>query len=525
MNPYKTLHQRLSKLINDGSTPCLSNSLIGIEKESLRVGADGKISQTTHPAALGSALTHPNITTDYSEALIEFITPPLTQHKALPYLQDLQKFAYNHLDNEILWATSMPCVVSGEASIPIAEYGKSNQGMMKTVYRRGLGHRYGRIMQVIAGVHFNYSLPEKFWPVFQAHEDNHDDPQDFISDSYFAMIRNLQRFGWLVPFLFGASPAVCKSFLGGKPTSLIEFNENTVYEPHATSLRMGDIGYQNSREDEFGIKACYDSLEAYVNCLTNAIETPCPEYKKIDMIVDGEYQQLNTNILQIENEYYSSVRPKQVPTGNEKPTLGLKRRGVKYIELRSLDINSFDPLGINEEQLYFLEAFLVFCLLHKSPDINVRERKEIDENSMITAHRGREPGLQLQRNGENQGLTAWAAEITEQMRGVCEILDKENNSTLFMTSLNKQIELINDPDKTPSAKMIAEMRNNHEGFYHHAMRMSQQHHDYFKNIQLSTEQTQYFNDSVYQSIRDQKTIEDNDTLSFDKFLEQYFSQK
>jgi len=216
-----------------------------------------------------------------------------------------------------------------------------------------------------------------------------------------ALIRNLQRFGWLIPYLFGASPAICKSFLGAAPTTLKAFNESTYYEPYATSLRMGDIGYQNNKENETGVKANYDSLEDYIDSLSYAIATPCPEYEKIGVLVDGEYRQLNANILQIENEYYSTIRPKQILKGNEKPTLALKRRGVSYVELRSLDVNAFDPLGINERQLHFLECFLLFCLLHESPAIGDYERKAIDENELRAAHRARDPKLKLIRGRRN----------------------------------------------------------------------------------------------------------------------------
>ncbi len=521
---YSKLQQRI-KYFTDTGTASLRGSLIGIEKESLRVGPDGKIAQTPHPISLGSSLTHPYITTDYSEALIEFITPPLADHKALSYLHDIQVFVVNQLEGENLWAASMPCVVAGENSITIAQYGSSNLGKMKTVYRRGLGHRYGRIMQVISGVHFNYSLPIAFWPVYQALESESGDLQNFISDSYFSMTRNLQRFGWLVPYLFGASPAVCKSFLGGTTSSLIEYDNTTLYEPYATSLRMGDIGYQNSKESHFGIKACYDNIETYISCLTKAIETPCPEYEKFNAIIDGEYQQLNANILQIENEYYSSVRPKQILKGNEKPTLALQRRGVKYIELRSLDINPIDPLGINADQLYFLETFVIFCLLHESPLISSREQKEIDQNAMDTAHRGRDPSLRLQKNGDTHTLQSWATELTDEMRGVSEMLDKANNTNKFTQSLNKHIEMIKDPNETPSAKMLADMREKNEGFFHHAMRMSQKHHAQYKKLTLSNEKRQFFKNSATQSIEKQKKLEATDSHPFDEFLKDYFAQK
>ena len=394
------LEERLARLHNSGQRGVLSGGRVGLEKEALRVSADGMISRAPHPAGLGSPLTSLYITTDYSEALTELITPPLsTGRQALDFLRDAQQFVVSRLQDEILWATSMPCVLQGGEKIPIAEYGSSNAGMMKTVYRRGLGHRYGRVMQVISGVHFNYSLPDTFWPIYQRLEQNGGDSRAFRDAHYFGLIRNLERHGWLVPYLFGASPAVCKSFLEGKSSTLQAFNDTTSYEPFATSLRMGKIGYTNRQEECVGVKACYDNIEAYVASLTRAIETPCSQWEKIGVEVNGRYEQLNANILQIENEYYSTVRPKQVLEGLEKPTLALRRRGVRYVELRSLDVNAFHPLGVSDEQVLFLEAFMLYCLLQTSPTIRSREQKEIDRNLERVAHQGRDPSLQLLRDG------------------------------------------------------------------------------------------------------------------------------
>lgn len=526
---YRIAEQRLSKLINQGGKQLLANSQIGLEKESLRVSPDGGLAQTTHPAALGSPLTHPYITTDYSEALVEFVTPPCTKiQDALDFLRDTQQFAYSVLDKasdmELLWATSMPCVVAGETSIPIARYGKSNAGTMKTVYRRGLGHRYGRVMQVIAGVHFNYSFPDNFWPVFQDIEKETSNSQDFISASYFALIRNLQRFGWLVPYLFGASPAVCKSFLSGKTSRLDSFNENTYFQEFATSLRMGDIGYQNNKESESGIKANYDSVESYIASLKRATETPFPDYKKIGVQLGGRYEQLNANILQIENEYYSTIRPKQIMQPFEKPIHALKERGVRYVELRSVDVNAYDPLGINDRQMRFLEAFLVFCQLHASPPISAQERKDIDNNELAAAHRGRDPHLMLSRNGKKIHLKKWAAEIMEAMAGVCELLDEGDDCKRYAESLSMQAEKVQDPDRTPSARMLAEMRAQGEGFFHFALRMSQQHQAYFRGLSPNPEKEAEFVRLAEQSWLRQREIEASDEETFSAYLQRYFAQ-
>ena len=524
---YRLSEKNLKAFLNIEDKSIFAQSLIGLEKETLRVNHGGGLAQTTHPSSLGSALTHPYITTDYSEALLEIVTPPSHDiSKVLGFLNDTQNFIYNQLDDELLWATSMPCVVAGETSIPLAKYGSSNSGLMKTVYRRGLGHRYGRVMQVIAGVHFNFSFSENFWSMFLelSKSNNGRSQQDSISENYFSLLRNLQRFGWLIPYLFGASPAVCKSFLQGKETSLESFNKTTYYEPFATSLRMGDIGYQNNKESEVGVVADYSSLINYTNSLQHAVETPCPEYERIGLEVNGVYQQLNANILQIENEYYSTVRPKQVINKDEMPMEALRARGVQYVELRSLDVNASHPLGINEEQLYFLETFMLFCLSHESPLIDANEKKEIDQNEMLTAHQGRDPNLRLSRKGKEISIKDWGGEILDAMQGYASLLDDVHGSTNHSVSLKNQRQAVNDPESTPSAKMLAEMNDKGEGFYQYAMRMSQQHHEAFLQKELSEAQMQFYQDLSVTSLKQQKQMEIDDLLPFATFLEKYFAK-
>ena len=522
---YQTIEQRLARLVNSGDSHLIRHGRIGLEKESLRVSPEGGIAQTPHPRVLGSALAHPYITTDYSEALAELITPPLADSsEALDFLRDAQKFVYEHLEDEILWATSMPCILADGESIPIATYGSSHLGTMKTVYRRGLGHRYGRVMQVIAGVHFNYSPPEGFWSLYQQLEQDRGTLRDFTDDAFMGLIRNLQRFGWLIPYLFGASPAVCKTFLGGRPTNLDEFDVHTYFEPFATSLRMGDIGYTNSQEEGVGIKADYGSLDAYITSLSRAITTPCPLWERIGVKVNGRYEQLNANILQIENEYYSTVRPKQVPANNEMPTLALRQRGIRYVELRSLDVNAFDPLGISEEQLRFIEAFMLFCLFHESPLIQPRERREIDDNILRTAHQGREPGFALQRGGEEIGLADWATELCDAMEPVCALLDEERKNGPYLHALAACKEKVMDPDQTPSARMLAEMRERGEGFFHFAKRMSLEHQSYFAQLGLDQEQRRLFENESVVSHERQAAMEVSDTGSFDDYLAAYARQ-
>lgn len=517
--------QLVSRLRAAGFTPLLRQGRIGLEKECLRVNSEGKIAQTPHPAALGSPLTHPYITTDYSEALLELITPPCeSSAEALDFLGDVQHFVYARLEDELLWSGSMPCVIPGESSIPLARYGSSNVGTMKNVYRRGLGYRYGRTMQVIAGVHFNYSFGDAFWPALRQFEGDGRALQEYISARYFDLLRNMLRIGWLIPYLFGASPAVCRSFVGGDEGRLEPFDEFTLYAPYATSLRMGDIGYQNNKENENGIKANYDSLRQYVASLERAIETPCPEYEKIGVKVDGQYRQLNANILQIENEYYSTVRPKPLLQGNEKPIRALQRDGVRYLELRSLDVSAFDPLGVNEEQLRFLEVLMLYCLFHHSPPVSVIERREIDFNELETAHRGREPGLNLMRCGRATPLRDWALEVCDEMLPYAQLLDGDGGATPYSGAVARQRAAVLNPDLTPSARMLAQMREHHESFFDFARRKALAHQRYFNAQPLTAEREAMLQQEVARSLERQLQIEAADQLDFDSYLAAYFAQ-
>jgi len=520
-----SVQSRLARLSNEADIGLLRDARFGLEKESLRVSATGGMALTPHPQALGSALTHPDITTDYAESLIEFITPPVPGvAEALDYLADLQAYVYRRLDNEILWATSMPCVLSGDRNIPVAKYGTSNAGRMKHIYRVGLGHRYGRVMQVIAGVHFNWSFSDALWPAYRLIEGRVCGLGDFRDQRYMAQIRNLQRYGWLIPYLFGASPAVCKSFFQGQATNLPSFDETTYYAPHATSLRMGDIGYQNSREEGLGIKACYDDVQSYADSLLRATMQPAAAWEALGVRDGDDYRQLNANILQIENEYYSTVRPKQLLEGLEKSSLALKKRGIRYIELRSLDVNAYHPLGLDETQGRFLEVFLLFCLFADSPLIDECERREIDRNLLDVAHRGREARLMLQHRGVRLPMRAWALEILESMLPVCERLDAIEGGAWFEDSMDEQIVKVRAPELTPSAKMLEEMRDKGEGFYQFARRLSHQHQRYFLERKLSPKVIAKLDAKGVQSMAEQKRLEAEPQMDFDAFLADYFAQ-
>jgi len=517
---------RLNYLLEQQKQHLLVGGLKGIEKESLRISSQGLISQTSHPHALGSALSHPHITTDYSEALLEFITPPFAEiTQTLDFMHNVHQYVYDHLDEEMLLSTSMPCGINGDESIPIAEYGNSNIGQMKHVYRQGLWHRYGRTMQAIAGIHFNYSVPEALWPVLHEQNQSKNKLDDFISETYFGLIRNFQRQGWLILYLFGASPAICKSFFKSRPHLMAEFDEfdqYTLYHPYATSLRMSDIGYKSKNQADLQID--YNSLSGYVNSLSEAIDTPYPDYEKIGIKVDGVYKQLNSNILQIENEFYSTVRPKQIAESCEKPTLALKRRGVQYVEIRSLDLDLFNPIGIDENKARFVEAFLLNCLLQDSPKYTGQEQHINNTNQLNVAHQGRKPGLEINKNGQDISLKTWACDILESMKAVCEILDANDDKKAYTRALQQQVEVVENAELTPSAKILQGMKEQQQPFACLGLNLSEKHKQHFKNNELDSLSTQKFDEMSRTSHIKHKEIEAKDSHSFDDFLAKYFAQ-
>jgi glutamate--cysteine ligase len=519
----KKFERRLAGLINSGERAVLRGGRKGVEKESLRVSPAGEIVQTRHPAALGAPLTNEHITTDFSESLIELVTPPFRETwELLQYLCDIHQFVYRHLDDELLWSTSMPCALTGDDSIPLAQFGSSNVGRMKTIYRHGLGVRYGRIMQAISGVHFNYSFSPALWDAL-ADINKADRPrQDFISEQYFGLLRNYRRFGWLVLYLFGTSPAVSRSFFAGRAIHLSTLDEDTVYEPYGTSLRMSDIGYRNKNQATVSVSV--NGLDEYVRDLSRAISTPYAPYEKIGVKVDGEYLQLNANILQIENEYYSFIRPKRIARSGERPTKALRRAGVEYVEVRALDVSAFDPVGVNQNKLRFLEAFLAMCLLRESVPISRGEQQALDENHWRVARRGREPGLNLNREGRDFPMSEWARELLDSMRGLCELLDHGEQARPYTTALEQQRAKIDDVERTPSARLLAEMRQSGESFFQLAQRMSKMHKDYFLDLHPPDERRlAEFAAAAQESHEEQSRIEAADKTDFDTYLADYLA--
>jgi glutamate--cysteine ligase len=516
------LRQRIQALLDSDAATTLTAIRRGIEKESLRIAANGEIARTPHPEQLGSALTHPHITTDYSEALLEFITPPSTElHQPIKFLEQLHRYTYRHIGDELLWVNSMPCKIGTDDNVPVANYGSSNVGRMKHIYRVGLGHRYGRKMQTIAGIHYNFSFPETFWRLHQELEGDRAPLQTYISRRYFDLTRNFQRYSWLLVYLFGASPALCASFLAGREHELLESFDHSLYRPKATSLRMSDLGYQNNAQSS--LKVCYNSLEEYVRTLTHAINTPEPAYQKLGVRdAEGEYRQLNANILQIENEYYSSIRPKRTIEKSERPTLALTRRGVEYIEIRALDLNPFEPVGINQIEIRFLDLFATYCLLRESPQLEQCDFGTAKENLRRVVYDGRNTGLHLDNEGRRVTLQQWGLEKLDQMTPIAALFDRAHGGSDYTDALQNQRDKLLDPDATPSGQILAALETRNQSFFRFAMDQAQAHRDHFLSMPQEPADEQRLRQQAQTSLAEQRASEAQPEPAFEEYLQAYF---
>lgn len=482
----------------------------GIEKEGLRVLPTGGLALTPHPLALGAALTHPLITTDYSESQLELITGA---HKGvqqcLDELTEVHQFVHHTLKDsggELLWASSMPCGLPTDETIPIGRYGSSNVGRAKSVYRMGLGHRYGRRMQTISGIHYNWSLP------------------GVDSEQYFALIRNFRRHAFVLLYLFGASPALCPCFVEGREHRLQAMpGGHALYLPHATSLRMGRLGYQSDAQATLAVS--YNGLTGYANSLHEALTKPYPAYETVGIRnPGGDYNQLGTSLLQIENEFYGTIRPKRTVRTGERPLHALRERGVEYVEVRLMDLDPFVPVGITAPTMRLLDVFLLHCLLSDSPPDTPEEIAELKHNQHLTAERGREPGLHLTRNGQSVALTTWGDEVLAACEPLAAALDATHGTTDYSAAVRDARALMAAPERTPSARVLDDMVRHHgHHFEHFARQQSEKARDALLALPWTPEQQARYLAMADESIAAQKAIEAADTLPFEAWREQYMS--
>ena len=483
----------------------------GLEKESLRASPNGQLALTPHPRELGSALTHPHITTDFSESQVELVTGVhASASAALRELVGLHQFTYgvlHDLGDEMLWASSMPCGLPTDETIPLGRYGSSNVGRAKSVYRMGLGHRYGRRMQTISGIHYNWSLP------------------DVSNEGYFGLIRNFRRQAFLLLYLFGASPALCPSFVAGRSHELQRLSEQALYMPYGTSLRMGRLGYQSDAQASLAVS--YNSLEGYAASLHQALVQPYAPYEAVGVRnPGGDYNQLSTSLLQIENEFYGTIRPKRVIFPGERPLHALRERGVEYVEVRLMDLNPFEVVGISTQTMQFLDVFLMHCLLTDSAPDTPEEIAELARNQHRVAAFGREPGLKLERRGQWVTMSDWAADILDQCGPIASALDAANGGGEHVAAVQAARAALADTALLPSAQVLAAMAQEPgASFLTFARHQSVRCQTELLGLPVDASEQRRLHDMVEQSWRDQKAVEAGDTMPFEIYRQQYLSSQ
>lgn len=482
----------------------------GLEREMLRSTPEGELAPGAHPHSWGSALTHPDITVDFAEAQPELVSPTFGSiSELLQHMQSLHSFCAQTLPaEERLWLLSMPPQIGQHEIVP-ASFGSSNTGQLRAVYRQGLAHRYGKQMQVISGIHFNFSWQGDFWKRLHERVGDSRKLTIFRSENYLALMRNYLRMSWLLAYLLGATPAVDRSFLKRLPEELSPWQQNTLLGPYATSLRMSRIGYVNSTRCNSSVN--YNSLTDYLSTLYQAITTDCPGFDIIGVFNnDGSYRQLNTHILQIENEHYSLIRPKQPLKPGERPFKALQERGVDYVEVRAVDVQYDHPLGVHPQQLEFLRLFLLYCLLKPNPAISREEELELSFNHQQAALLGRQPGVELRRQGEPVALLDWGLEILAEMQPLAEKLDKATASqgnTPYQDLLQAQEKLLRQPELTPSARALASLTQSGQEFLDWGLTQSAEHLQTLKQTQLEPDFEALMQERVGSSLAEQATLE------------------
>ncbi|MEO0442648.1 MAG: glutamate--cysteine ligase [Pseudomonadota bacterium] len=521
-----TLSQRLQGIRQAGDLANITGIIRGLEKESLRVSPQGTLANSAHAETLGSALTHPHITTDYSEALLEFITSPSGNiEQLIRTLDELHRYTYQCISKEVLWVNSMPCMLSHDSKIPIAQYGSSNSGQMKSIYRIGLGHRYGRAMQTIAGIHFNFSVSDQFWRFLKDQDKSILSLKDYKTHGYFRLIRNFRRYFWLLLYLFGAAPGVCHSFIQHRQHQLVPVGDDhySLHTPYATSLRMGDLGYQSSAQESLVIT--YNCLQTYANTLCQAITKTHPGYASLGVKDKNDnYLQLNDSLLQIENEFYSVIRPKRTAASGQTALNALTSGGVEYIEVRCLDLNPYEPVGIGAGQIRFLDIFLLFCLMEDSPESDEREHQHLQENQRRMVYRGRDPELMLYHFGQERPARQWGNALFQQFQVIANLLDTAEGGHHYQDALVNEKQKLSNERLTPSARILEDMREQGITFYRLAMNAALTNSDYFHSRALSAEKTAFYKAMAAKSLQDQAAIEAGDTISLEQFLTKYYQQ-
>jgi glutamate--cysteine ligase len=293
--------------------------------------------------------------------------------------------------------------------------------------------------------------------------------------------------------------------------------KGTLYLPYATSLRLSDLGYTNKSQASLNIS--HSSLHEYLVSVRKALATKESTFADLGVKVGDEYRQLNDHVLQLENELYAPIRPKRTPRAGERALVALERRGIDYIELRTLDINPFTPFGVEIQQLRFLDLFLVWCLLRPSPMLEPAEIERNRQNMSCVALEGRRPGLQLLTVQGEQPLREWGDQLFDELQMVAQLLDRANGRVHYQLALQAQREKLADPDKTLSAQLLTHLLQNNLDSAEFGRQQAELFRQQLRDAPLQYWEANYFTDEAQASLLRQQELEADDHLPFADFLQ------
>jgi glutamate--cysteine ligase len=284
---------------------------------------------------------------------------------------------------------------------------------------------------------------------------------------------------------------------------------------------MGRLGYQSDAQARLAVS--YNSLDSYAASLHDALTTPHPPYEALGILnPGGEYNQLATTLLQIENEFYGTIRPKRVIRPAERPLHALRERGVEYVEVRCLDLDPFEPIGIAASTVAFLDVFLLHCVVADSPPDTPAEIATLARNQHAAAERGREPGLRLERNGNTVTLAEWGAELLHECTSIAAALDSVSGGSRHAEALERAAAGLRGAERLPSARMLRAMRREHAGSHTAAaLAASQRSRQWLMELPYPASQREEFGQLASRSVAEQSRLEAAETRSFEEFRRWY----
>ena len=389
-------------LLHVNASPFIDQARFGIEREGQRVDLAGNLAKTDHPAIFGDRSYHPYIQTDFSETQTEMITPVTDSIPELfQYLAAVYDVTARSIPKEeMIWPLSMPpALPEKDEEIIIAKL----KNFEDVLYRRYLAKEYGKRKQMVSGIHFNFEFGDELLRTLFSHQEEFQDFSEFKTELYLKTARNFMRYRWMITYLFGASPMSEKNYF---------LDESHPQEP-VRSIRNSALGYTNHPN----VKVSYASMKQYLADIERMIE-------------EGKLSE--------EKEFYTPLRFR-----GGKKVADLATTGVRYIELRNIDLNPYARLGINPEQVRFLQLFLMYMLW-------TEEKEDCDQ--WVAEGTTRNNKVALEQPSDQTEFHQEGREILEGMKQMLVELDWLDSLYLVEEALTQ----MDHPEQTLAAKLYQE---------------------------------------------------------------------